>query len=661
MHGRCFLLALSLFLGRAESQGCLGGNTFNYGNEGNDCNCASASCTNDTCVTNMGGEWTTECPDCDPDDCDPLAASDIDDPSCTGAPVMMDRLGKKMYRRTLIASTKPQDSDEGVFCHLTFELCGDESFVTQGVDPGFGDYIRIAAVDPDYWETYEGPASNGKTYSGMNEAEGGRSYSPVNPLHDHTVQMIIKEVTDGDYEEHECTPGVDCKFGMSELACFAPVGTEFLLSAVPEHGGIEGHHKFAYKPNFSREPGSGPYTINVIGQGVALTELNILAISELLEPLASDGSFSTIKEINYLWANSYWSNAAWAFEESDSNDLARQFFQDLGQYGIRVNLMHAISREVRPEAEFPRTNVTVIGDAFKLTNTTDQDPNIKWFVVGSGTYKAAIWPDILEWGFDLQLCTSGPDDTWTSKGYPYCGPNALYEWEEKGFHGLDGRARSELFKYSAEQLEHEKSGSESSSSHDTADETTSSHDTASNGDCTSITDTVCAMEGVTVFCELLKNPTFGLEDESEEFTLFVPTDDAFAKIADKFETLSDAEAGRVILFHMYSGMLLTSDKLACSEIITSMNEMSDASRTKCKNDGKKYQNGNGNTKTGSMPEIDITDHMACNGVIHMLDDVMFPVLLSQLHADDTAEMSSPGDTDTSVEPSFKNSGRKFLR
>jgi len=209
------------------------------------------------------------------------------------------------------------------------------------------------------------------------------------------------------------------------------------------------------------------------------------------------------------------------------------------------------------------------------------------------------------------------------------------------------------------------SSSDSSDMEDTA---------ASSGDCASITDTVCAMEDVTVFCELLKNPSrrhlewrdtnststdedtdavamssptgassdgtedfasaFGFDDESEVFTLFVPTDAAFAEISEKFETLSDAEAGRVIMFHMYSGMMLTSDKLACSETITSMNEMSDASRTKCKNDGKKYQNGNGNTKTGSMPEIDTADHMACNGVIHTLDHVMFPVSLSQLHADD---------------------------
>merc|ERR1712085_49837 len=142
---------------------------------------------------------------------------------------------------------------------------------------------------------------------------------------------------------------------------------------------------------------------------------------------------------------------------------------------------------------------------------------------------------------------------------------------------------------------------------------------------------------------------FGFDDESEVFTLFVPTDAAFAEIAEAFDTLSDAEAGRVIMFHMYSGMLLTSDKLACSETITSMNKMSDASRTKCKNDGKKYQNGNGNTKTGSMPEIDTADHMACNGVIHTLDHVMFPVSLSQLHADAAASASASSNPTTTGE------------
>ena len=444
IYGRLFLTA-SLFIGGTDAEGCKGGNTFNYGNEGYECNCNPVACTNETCVNDMGGEWTSDCPDCDPDECDPLAASDIDDPSCTGAPEMIDRFGKKMYRRKLIASEKPQDSEEGVFCHLTFELCGDESFITQGIDTGFGDYIRIAAADPEKWETYEGPV-NGKTYSGMNDATTARSYSPVNPLNEHKAQFIIKEEK-SDSEENNCTPEENCKFGFSELACFAPVGTDFLLSVVPDHGGTDTTH-YVYEPNFSREPGAGPYTVNIIGQGVAITELNVLGISELLEPFASDGSYSTIKVVNYLWANSYWSNAEWVFEKSESNDLARKLFQDMAQYGIRFNLMHAISREERPEAEFPRTNVTVIGDAFQLTNTTDQDPNIKWFVVGSGNYKKAIYPQIVEWGFDMQPCSEKA----ASKGYPYCGPNSLYEWAEMGYNGLEDRERSEIFKYSAGDL-----------------------------------------------------------------------------------------------------------------------------------------------------------------------------------------------------------------
>ena len=131
----------------------------------------------------------------------------------------------------------------------------------------------------------------------------------------------------------------------------------------------------------------------------------------------------------------------------------------------------------------------------------------------------------------------------------------------------------------------------------------------------------------------------GLNDASKEFTLFVPTDAAFAKTATAFEQLSDEEAGRVVMFHLYEGMMLTSDKLVCGEKIISMNEKGDASRTKCTGDNK-YQNGNGNTKTMTMPEINTVDHMACNGVIHTLDEVMFPVSLSQLEAESSSSLSS---------------------
>merc|ERR1712238_401263 len=217
------------------------------------------------------------------------------------------------------------------------------------------------------------------------------------------------------------------------------------------------------------------------------------------------------------------------------------------------------------------------------------------------------------------------------------------------------------------------------------------------------TDTVCAMEGVTVFCDVLKkmmlipvstsedddntssssssdsddssdmsNVTATkytgkagyrrhlgfasdsdldlealLNDESKGFTVFVPTDDAFAKVETAFAALNEEEAGRVIMFHFYEGMLLTSDTLACGEKISSMNEKGDESRTECKGDNK-YQNGNGNTKTGTMPEMLIpADTMACNGVIHTLDEVMFPVSLSQLEADSSSDESEDDDSSLS--------------
>ena len=82
------------------------------------------------------------------------------------------------------------------------------------------------------------------------------------------------------------------------------------------------------------------------------------------------------------------------------------------------------------------------------------------------------------------------------------------------------------------------------------------------------------------------------------------------------------------MFHLYLGMMLTSDQLECGEKIISMDDNGDASRTKCTGDNK-YQNGNDNTKTSTMPEIASADTMACNGVIHTIDDVMFPVSFSQ--------------------------------
>merc|ERR1712161_125067 len=280
---------------------------------------------------------------------------------------------------------------------------------------------------------------------------GARSYSPVNPLNEHAVQFIIKVATSGDGSEYGCTPDVDCKFGYSQLFSYLKVGDYVLMAAAPDHAGTDGSTHYVYKPNYNyKEPGNGPYTINFIGQGVALTELNINAFSQLLNPMFPNGDMSNIKEINYLWANSYWNSSSWMFEKlgMDITDVSRTFIQDGLEHGIRFNLMHSISREVVPQAEWPRTNTQVLGQAFNLINTTElgtqQDPNIKWFVVGSKGYKKSLYPQILEWGFDMQPCPGAEN-----KGYPYCGPNSLYEWEAPGAAGLTNRPRSMMYEYYA--------------------------------------------------------------------------------------------------------------------------------------------------------------------------------------------------------------------
>ena len=105
------LLITSLFVSGSDALGCKGGDTFNGG--GDKCNLNSVSCTEETCVKDMGGLWTADCPD-PAADCDPLAPSDVD-PSCTGQPESIDRGGKKMYRRKKRLKSKAVVSNGEVF------------------------------------------------------------------------------------------------------------------------------------------------------------------------------------------------------------------------------------------------------------------------------------------------------------------------------------------------------------------------------------------------------------------------------------------------------------------------------------------------------------------------------------------------------------------
>jgi len=275
------------------------------------------------------------------------------------------------------------------------------------------------------WWNYTG-VPGGPRYSGFKGVEGTRAYSPVGPMQNNTVELMVK-VTTSKYEfdkdgnpRTDCVAGESCQLGMSRLLYELPLGEDVLFTERPEQSLYVGDDckvgYFANNINVKRGPLDGPYTINFIGQGIAPTEINVVALSELKSPQT--------KKVTILLADSYWSNVEWGWTKTPSNDLVRELFQQQGKYGAKLEFKYAISREDRPESTLGQGRIDIdrIKKAFNVTEkpTGTQDPNVKWLVVGNSGFKTTIYPMLLELGYDLRLA---PDDEY---GIYYDGPNSLY-------------------------------------------------------------------------------------------------------------------------------------------------------------------------------------------------------------------------------------------
>lgn len=108
-----------------------------------------------------------------------------------------------------------------------------------------------------------------------------------------------------------------------------------------------------------------------------------------------------------------------------------------------------------------------------------------------------------------------------------------------------------------------------------------------------------------------------------EFTLFAPIDGAFDNIGEEEfnEMVQCGESlNNLFAFHTVFGQSVYSTDLVCKETI----EMSigDDSRTVCRGD-KMHQKGSLNSRE-QMPEIVTKDIEACNGVVHLVNQVMLP-------------------------------------
>eukprot|EP00751_Fragilariopsis_kerguelensis_P029193 CAMPEP_0170918594 /NCGR_PEP_ID=MMETSP0735-20130129/8082_1 /TAXON_ID=186038 /ORGANISM="Fragilariopsis kerguelensis, Strain L26-C5" /LENGTH=443 /DNA_ID=CAMNT_0011317115 /DNA_START=205 /DNA_END=1536 /DNA_ORIENTATION=- len=346
-------------------------------------------------------------------------------------PELVDIKGNRLFRRKLIAREFLQDSDEGRIYKVTFKLCKDENelhfpdtdaYGPSYIDVGLGDYFRIAPTEE--WWNYTG-VSGGPRYSGIGNVLGTRAYSPVGPMQNNTVELIIKSDTNKyDYEKNStipkngCVKDVNCQLGMSRLLSELPIGAHVLFTERPEMDFLAAYDVgyYANNINVKRGPDDGPYTINFIGMGIAPTEINIVALSELKSPRT--------KKVNILLGYSYWSNVDWAWTKTPSNDLYRELFQQQGKYGARLEINYAITREDRPESTLAqeRIDIDTIQQAFNVTKKPygTQDPNVKWLIVGDTRWKQKYYPMLVELGYELY---PAPDDQY---GIYYDGQNSLY-------------------------------------------------------------------------------------------------------------------------------------------------------------------------------------------------------------------------------------------
>merc|ERR1712238_519489 len=121
-----------------------------------------------------------------------------------------------------------------------------------------------------------------------------------------------------------------------------------------------------------------------------------------------------------------------------------------------------------------------------------------------------------------------------------------------------------------------------------------------------------------------------LKDTDEDYTIFVPTDDAWAQDEDALKKLTIIEMKRIFEFHFYKNITLDYGELECSEKLYSMNLQKDRSRTICEKpddsppdaEQVKHQNGNGNTKSNHDEPLILTkDVSACNAALHGIDGV----------------------------------------
>lgn len=107
------------------------------------------------------------------------------------------------------------------------------------------------------------------------------------------------------------------------------------------------------------------------------------------------------------------------------------------------------------------------------------------------------------------------------------------------------------------------------------------------------------------------------------WTLFAPTNEAFTNLGDALDVISaDTDLLTLLVLHHVAGQVLSASDLECDGSVTMTSGAS--TTTVCEGDAI-FQTGDANDE-GFPPQIIFPDIRACNGVVHVVNEVLLPHL-----------------------------------
>jgi uncharacterized surface protein with fasciclin (FAS1) repeats len=142
-------------------------------------------------------------------------------------------------------------------------------------------------------------------------------------------------------------------------------------------------------------------------------------------------------------------------------------------------------------------------------------------------------------------------------------------------------------------------------------------------ECQSIAEIACGLDNFSTLCAAVTQAGLGSALSHGLWTVFAPTNAAFDALP---EGTLDAVLVDLLLFHVVVNKKIFAADLRCQHLLKMGNDKN--SRTVCRSgkgvDGI-FQKGAGNPRdVDFMPEIINTDIAACNGLIHVVDNVLLP-------------------------------------